>query len=82
MARRIKKLNKNMVELKFNSNFYLKTCILAAVKDFGEICSCRVKEGEKDIFVVLKAKDNLDAEKLGYEFSSYVLGVMKNKGEV
>lgn len=78
----MKRLDENTVELKFNAKFYLRSCILDAVKDFGEICSCEVDDGDRYILVVLRVKGNLNVEELGHEFSNYVLGVMKNKGEV
>lgn len=82
MERRMKRLDKSTAEMKFNSDFYLKRCILAAVDDFAEISACKVKDVGKDIHVVLRVKGKLDVEKVCYEFSNYVVGVMKNKAEV
>ncbi len=82
MARRIKKLDEGTVELRFSPNFYLKSCIIDAAKDFGDACNCKVKDWGKDIVVTMHGMEGLDAERMGHEFSNYVLGLMKNRGEV
>lgn len=66
--------NKNEVFVTFNRTFYKEEFIEQAIENFQKICSIEKTE-EK---IILKPKEKLDINKLGYEFYNYVLGLMKN----
>ena len=62
-----------------NPNFYDKSSIGEAIEDFKEIGEISLDKG----FVVVLSKDDyLTSEELFYEFSNYVLGLMKNNSVV
>ncbi len=65
----------NAVILTFNKTFYPEEIIRQAGTDFQEVCEIDY-EGEK---LVLKPKTNeIDMQKLGYEFYNYLLGLIKS----
>lgn len=74
------KVNKKekKVDIVLNKNFYCIEAVKESIEDFKEICDSSVSD-EEDIKVSLKPKEDLDIDTLGYEFSNYVLGLMKNK---
>jgi len=82
MARKVRKNNRLTSELRLNSRFYKKTSVLQAIEDFHDVCSCKFEERDDEILVVIRPKIGLDPEMLGYEFSNYVIGLMKNLSEV
>jgi len=65
---------KNEVLIKFNTKIYCQECIDDATQDFNEICNIEKNKN----WLLLKPKKEIDAEKIGYEFYNYVLGLMKN----
>jgi hypothetical protein len=66
---------KNEVLVNFNEQFYQKEFIDRAVLDFKEVCDIKkTKEG-----LLLRPKQELCIDVLGYEFYNYVLGLMKNQ---
>ena len=69
------KVEKNKVRLSFNDQFYDKKFIELALEDFNEVCTSKWEDHE----LILKPKDKLDINILGYEFYNYVLGLIKNQ---
>ena len=82
MARRMRKRGDDSVEVRFNPAFYGKGSVEEAAQDFSGICRIDVSDAGKDILVVIRQGEEKDIEKVGLEFSNYVLGLMKNRGEV
>lgn len=65
---------KNEVFVSFNEYFYKKEFVDQAVVDFKEACDIeKTEEG-----LLLRPKEEMDIDTLGYEFYNYVLGLMKN----
>ena len=65
----------NAVVMTFNKNFYPEEFIRQSMADFHEVCDSSF-EGER---LVLKPKTNeIDIQKLGYEFYNYLLGLIKS----
>jgi hypothetical protein len=68
-------LAKNEVVVSFNDRFYPMEFVEKAITDFSGICSIKkIKTG-----ILLKPKEDLDINILGYEFYNYALGLMKNQ---
>jgi hypothetical protein len=66
---------KNEVLLAFNDKFYSQESIDKTITDFKDICHIiKTKEG-----ILLKPKEKLDINVLGYEFYNYTLGMIKNR---
>jgi hypothetical protein len=66
---------KNEVLLAFNSKFYPLEFVDKTIIDFSEICHAKkTKNG-----ILLKPKEKLDINILGYEFYNYILGLVKNQ---
>ncbi len=68
------KVRKNNVLVRLNEEIYCRECIEQAIKDFKDVCT--VTENEDGL--LLKPKAKIEPVRLGYEFSNYVLGLMKN----
>jgi hypothetical protein len=66
---------KNEVLIKFNEKFYKKEFIDQAIVDFKEVCDIKKRENG----LLLKPKEEVNIDELGYEFYNYVLGLMKNQ---
>lgn len=66
---------KNEVLVSFNKKFYKQEFINQAVLDFKRICNIEKVKGK----IILKPKEQIDINVLGYEFYNYVLDLMKNK---
>ncbi|MBS3101345.1 HxsD-like protein [Candidatus Woesearchaeota archaeon] len=65
----------NAVILTFNKTFYPEEIIRQSMADFHDVCDSGF-EGEK---LVLKPKTNeIDMQKLGYEFYNYLLDLIKS----
>jgi len=68
------KVNKKSVFVKLNEDIYCTHCIENAIMDFKDVCSfTKTKMG-----LELKPIEDIELDRLGYEFSNYVLGLMKN----
>lgn len=65
----------NTVLVNFNDNFYKKKFVDQAILDFKEACDIEKREEG----ILLRPKEKLDINVLGYEFYNYVLGLMKNQ---
>lgn len=65
---------KNEVTLSFNEKFYNKKSVDKALKDFSKICDV---EQNKDL-ILLRPKEKIDINTIGYEFYNYVLSLIKN----
>lgn len=66
---------KNEVLLSFNEKIYKKEFIDMAVLDFNKVCDIK-QDKEK---ILLKPKEKVDLETIGYEFYNYVLELIKNQ---
>ena len=66
---------KNKVLVNFNEQFYKKEFIDRAILDFNEVCD--IKKSEEGL--LLRPKERIDIDILGYEFYNYVLGLVKNQ---
>ncbi len=62
------------MKVMLNNKLYSREAIEVALKDFEEICSGKILNGE--IVVELESKEEI--ENIGEEFCNYVLGLMKN----
>lgn len=62
------------VLVKLNHHFYPDEAINRAISDFGEVADIDVKNNE----IIMTPKEKIEPETLGYEFTNYVLGLMKN----
>jgi hypothetical protein len=67
------------IYITFNSKFYKKEAIEAALKDFIEVCEGKILNNKIDVELTPKQEIK---EPLKEEFCNYVLGMMKNKGLV
>lgn len=66
---------KNKVLVNFNEQFYKREFVDKAILDFKEVCDIKKsKEG-----LLLRPKEKLNIDILGYEFYNYVLSLMKNQ---
>lgn len=66
------------VEIVLNKNFYCLDVVKEGIADFKEVCNSSISD-EEGIKISLKPKEKVNIDTLGYEFSNYVLGLMKNK---
>ena len=64
------------IRVKLNAEFYDKSVIDEALRDFKEICDGEIIN--KEFEIELEQKAELDTP-LKEEFCNYVLGLMKNK---
>ncbi len=71
------KINKAKKEVlvSFNKKFYKTESVDKAILEFSKICD--IKRDENGI--LLKPKEKLNINVLGYEFYNYVLELMKNE---
>ena len=72
-------MDENKIKISFDTRFYKKEAIDEAVIDFKEICESEISNRENIIEVFLIPKQKESGDILCYEFSNYVLGLMKNK---
>ncbi|MBT3407265.1 hypothetical protein HN415_01135 [Candidatus Woesearchaeota archaeon] len=68
------KIKKNEVHVSLNHEIYSSDAINLAIKDYKDVCDVIKKED----YLVLTPKEEIELDQLGYEFSNYVLGLMKN----
>jgi len=66
--------SKEEVFVSFNKTIYPKATIEQAMEDYGQACEVFKNKDE----IMLRPKEKLDLDTLGYEFYNYVLGLMKN----
>lgn len=71
--------DKNEIQIVLKKEFYNGNTIREAISDFRDLCSSEINESEEDVKILLKPNEKEDLEDLGYEFSNYVLGLMKNQ---
>ncbi|MBS3131629.1 HxsD-like protein [Candidatus Woesearchaeota archaeon] len=64
----------NRVSVRFNPFFYDGKYIVRAIEDYSSACDISAEDG----VIILKPKENISLDILGYEFYNYVLGLMKN----
>jgi len=71
-------IKENNVLIKFNKKFYTKDSIETSKKNYVKICKTAIQE-KKNYFLVrlYPINTNLKLEKLGLEFSNYVLSSQK-----
>lgn len=74
-------MDNNEVTIRLNKNFYDIESIKKSVEDFSSLCSAKVNDGDY-IDIILKSKGNSDINLLGYEFSNYVLALMKSNNAI
>lgn len=68
------KVKKNEVYVSLNDIIYSDDAINQAIIDFKDVCD--IKKVDENLILIPKEK--IKPEILGYEFSNYVLGLMKN----
>jgi hypothetical protein len=68
------KIKKNEVQVSLNESIYSDDAIEQAIIDYEDVCEIN----KKDDRLVLIPKEKIELDILGYEFSNYVLGLMKN----
>jgi len=64
-------------KIRLSKNFYDKTAVDEAAKDFSHIARFRVVELKNDIIIAIE--ETKKTPNLKEEFTNYVLGLMKNK---
>lgn len=72
----------NTIIVRLNKKFYDINSIEESVNEFSTVCKGCIKNETDDIAVELTPKEGGVADILGYEFSNFVLGLMKNKSIV
>jgi len=76
-----KNTKKNEIRISLNKEFYSVDSVKEAIKKFARITNGKITV-KKDIHITLHPKDKKLVGILGYEFSNYVLSIMKNKNLV
>ncbi len=66
------------VDIIFNRDFYYLDIIKEGIDDFKEVCDSSISN-EEGINISLHPKDEGDLNTLGYEFSNYLLSLMKER---
>ena len=74
--------SKKEVQIRFSKAFYNEVIVKEALIEFANICKVQFKIQPQVIEVYLAPLDFNLLNLVGYEFSNYVLGLMKNKGVV
>jgi aromatic ring-opening dioxygenase LigB subunit len=69
------------VTVRFNPNIYQIEQIKKTISVFKGLCDASIIK-KSDIFVHIKPKDISIMDSIGYEFSNYILGLMKNEAVV
>lgn len=64
---------KNEVILSFNDKFYDKRFVDKAIEEFKQVCDIK----RDNCLIVLRPKEKIDLNTLGFEFYNYVLGLIK-----
>jgi hypothetical protein len=71
------------VSIKFDTRFYPSAHVFRAIQDFSGICTISIDGSGAELSIVMKPKsDEIDIGTLGFEFYNYVLGVIKNEGNI
>jgi hypothetical protein len=72
--------NNNLLESKFNLDFYNLNTINQAIKDFKEISEIKTEIKNKHIIIKIKTKkEELSSEELLNEFCNYLIALKKNE---
>lgn len=83
----MEKINVNNEEkqvlVNFDTRFYPSDCVLKAVQDFSDSCWTSTDSSSGNLQVMLRPKsEEINLDTLGYEFYNYVLGIIKNEGNI
>ena len=66
------------IDMILNKDFYYLDVIKEGIEDFKEVCDSSILD-ENGINISLNPKKGIDLDTLGYEFSNYLLSLMKDR---